>query len=130
MRERIRDKERLLHIQSAINVLMERKDTHTFEEVVSDPIIFYGYVKHIEIIGEAVYMLTKEYREAHNEVNWDDIERMRHVLVHGYYKIRPDQLWETVQTDIPELKPMIDHFIDDYKDQELTDYKPKQRPMR
>ena len=116
MRERIRDKERLLHIQSAINVLMERKDTHTFEEVVSDPIIFYGYVKHIEIIGEAVYMLTKEYREAHNEVNWDDIERMRHVLVHGYYKIRPDQLWETVQTDIPELKPVIDHLIDDYKD--------------
>ena len=116
MRERIRDKERLLHIQNAINVLMERKDTHTLEEVVSDPIIFYDYVKHIEIIGEAVYMLTKEYRESHNEVNWDDIERMRHVLVHGYYKIRPDQLWETVQADIPILKPIIDHLIDDYKD--------------
>ena len=116
MREIIRDKERLLHIQNAINVLMERKDTHTLDEVVSDPIIFYGFVKHIEIIGEAVYMLTKEYREAHDEVNWDDIERMRHVLVHGYYKIRPDQLWETVQTDIPELKPIIDRLIEGYKE--------------
>ena len=116
MRERIRDKERLLHIQDAINVLMERKDNHSLEEVVSDPIIFYGYVKHIEIIGEAVYMLTKEYRETHDEVNWDDIERMRHVLVHGYYKIRPDQLWETVQTDIPELKPIIDRLIEEYKE--------------
>ena len=90
---------------------MERKDTHTFEEVVSDPIIFYGYVKHIEIIGEAVYMLTKEYREAHNEVNWDDIERMRHVLVHGYYKIRPEQLWETILVDVPALKPIIEQLI-------------------
>lgn len=116
MRERIRDKERLLHIQNAVNVLMERKDTHTLEEVVSDPIIFFGFVKHIEIIGEAVYMLTKEYREAHNEVNWDDIERMRHVLVHGYYRIRPDQLWETVQTDIPELKPIIDRLVEEYKE--------------
>ena len=116
MRERIRDKERLLHIQNAVNVLMERKDTHTLEEVVSDPIIFYGFVKHIEIIGEAVYMLTKEYREAHSEVNWDDIERMRHVLVHGYYRIRPDQLWETVQTDIPELKPIIDRLVEEYKE--------------
>lgn len=115
MRERIRDKERLLHIQGAINVLMERKDTHTLDEVVSDPIIFFGFVKHIEIIGEAVYMLTKEYREAHDEVNWDDIERMRHVLVHGYYQIRPDQLWETIQTDIPELKPKIDRLIEDYE---------------
>ncbi len=85
------------------------------DEVVSDPIIFYGFVKHIEIIGEAVYMLTKEYREVHSEVNWDDIERMRHVLVHGYYRIRPDQLWETIQTDIPELKPKIDHLIEDYE---------------
>lgn len=95
---------------------MARKDSHSFEEAVSDPIIFYGYVKHIEIIGEAVYMLTKEYRAVHNEVNWDDIERMRHVLVHGYYKIRPEQLWETVQTDIPELKPTIDYLVDNYKD--------------
>ena len=116
MREKIRDIERLLHIQNAIDVLIARKDSHSFEEVVSDSIIFYGYVKHIEIIGEAVYMLTKEYRNAHNEVNWDDIERMRHVLVHGYYRIRPEQLWETVQTDIPELKPIIDCLVDDYKD--------------
>ena len=116
MRERIRDKERLLHIQNAVNVLMERKDTHTLEEVVSDPIIFFVFVKHIEIIGEAVYMLTKEYREAHNEVNWDDIERMRRVLVHGYYRIRPDRLWETVQTDIPELKPIIDRLVEEYKE--------------
>ena len=105
----------MLHIQNAIDVLMTRKDTHTLEDVMSDPIIFYGYVKHIEIIGEAVYMLTKEFRDLHNEVNWDDIERMRHVLVHGYYKIRPDQLWETVQTDIPELKVVIDRLIEEYE---------------
>ena len=74
-------------------------------------------MKHIEIIGEAVFMLTKEYRNAHDEINWDDIERMRHVLVHGYYKIRPDQLWETIQTDIPELKPIIDRLVEEYKEE-------------
>lgn len=94
---------------------MSHKDSHTFDEVVSDPIVFYGFVKHIEIIGEAVYMLTKEYRESHDEVNWDDIERMRHVLVHGYYKIRPNQLWETIQNDIPELKPIIDKLVEEFK---------------
>lgn len=40
-----------------------------------------------------------------------DIERMRHVLVHGYYKIRPRQLWETITIDIPALKPMIEQLI-------------------
>lgn len=76
--------------------------------------MFYGFVKHVEIIGEAVYMLTKDYRNQHSEVEWDDIERMRHVLVHGYYKIRPIQLWDTIQTDIAELKPIIEKLIADF----------------
>lgn len=36
---------------------------------------------------------------------------MRHVLVHGYYKIRPVQLWETIESDIPELKPYIEKYL-------------------
>ena len=111
MREKIRDKERLEHILAAINVLISNKDKHSFDELATDPIIFYGFVKHVEIIGEAVYMLTKEFRDAHSDVEWDDIERMRHVLVHGYYKIKAEQLWETIQTDIPALKTVIEKLI-------------------
>ncbi|MBQ6083738.1 MAG: DUF86 domain-containing protein [Bacteroidales bacterium] len=111
MREKIRDKERLEHILNSINVILSSKEKHTFEEVSTDPIVFYGFVKQVEIIGEAVYMLTKEFRIEHNELPWDDIERMRHVLVHGYYKIRPDQLWETIQNDIPTMKPFIEKMI-------------------
>ena len=111
MREKVRDKERLEHIRAAIDVLLSNKDRHSLEEVTADPIVFYGFVKHVEIIGEAVYMLTKEFRASHPEVEWNDIERMRHVLVHGYYQIRPSQLWETIQTNIPELKPVIDRLI-------------------
>ena len=112
MRERIRDKERLEHIMKSINVLLENKDKHYYDEITSDPIVFYGFVKHVEIIGEAVYMLTKEFRTEHQELPWDDIERMRHVLVHGYYRIKPNQLWETVQNDIPAMKPVVEQLIE------------------
>ncbi len=110
MRERIKDKERLGHILGAIDVLMVNKDKYAFQEVREDPIIFYGFVKHLEIIGEAVYMLTKEFRETHPEVEWDVIEGMRHVLVHGYYKIKPIQLWNTIENDIPALRPFIERY--------------------
>ena len=95
---------------NSINVLLENKERYTFEEVANDSILFYGFVKHVEIIGEAVYMLTKEFRESHTEVDWDVIEGMRHVLVHGYYKIKPIQLCGTIETDIPELKPYIEQY--------------------
>ena len=111
MREDIRDIERLQHILQAMDVLINYKEHHTLEEAQSDPIVYFGLVKHVEIIGEAVYKLTLEYRANHPEVNWSDIERMRHVLVHGYYKIRPIQLWETIITDIPLLRPMIERLI-------------------
>lgn len=113
MREEVRNIERLRHILEAANVLINYKDHHSLEEAQADPVVYFGLVKHVEIIGEAVYKLTLDYRESHHEVNWDDIERMRHVLVHGYYKIRPQQLWETISHDIPELKPTIESLIEE-----------------
>ena len=110
MRERIKDKGRLEHILKAIDVLLSNKDRYTFDEMVNDPIIFFGFVKHVEIIGEAVYMLTKEFREQHPEVDWEVIEGMRHVLVHGYYKIKTKQLWNTIEVDIPTLRPIIEKY--------------------
>lgn len=111
MREEVRDIERLEHMLEAMNVLIEYKERHTLEDAQADPVVYFGLVKHVEIIGEAVYKLTLEFRANHTEVNWGDIERMRHVLVHGYYKIRPCQLWETITIDIPELKPIVEQLI-------------------
>ena len=111
MREKIKDKGRLEHILSSIDIILHNKNRYEYEDVINDPIVFYGFVKHVEIIGEAVYMLTKEFRETHTEVEWDVIEGMRHVLVHGYYKIKPNQLWNTIENDIPKLKPLIESYI-------------------
>ncbi|MBP3745540.1 MAG: DUF86 domain-containing protein [Prevotella sp.] len=113
MREKVRDIERLKHILQAINVLVSYQESHTPEEAFADPVVYFGLVKHVEIIGEAVYKLTLEFRTSHSEVNWDDIERMRHVLVHGYYKIRPEQLWNTIAIDVPALKPVIERLIEE-----------------
>lgn len=107
MRERIKDRGRLEHIMSSIDILLSNKSKYSLQELMEDSILFYGFVKHVEIIGEAVYMLTKEFKNAHPEVEWDVIEGMRHVLVHGYYKIRPEQLWETIESDIPELNLIL-----------------------
>ena len=58
-------------------------------------------------------MLSKEFRNQHKDVEWDVIEGMSHVLVHGYYQIRPTQLWNTIQQDIPVLKPQIESLLDE-----------------
>ena len=114
MREKVKDKGRLEHIQSAINQLLTSKEQYRFEDIKNNPVVFYGFVKLVEIIGEAVYMLTKEYKETHTEVNWRQIEGMRHILVHGYYTIDPASLWDTIECDVPTLKPIIEKLLNEY----------------
>ena len=111
MREPVRDIERLRHILSAIDILQDGAKRYTVEQAQSDSIIFYGFVKQVEIIGEATYMLTKEFRAAHPQTEWDVIEGMRHVLVHGYYAITPHKVWNVIHKDLPSLRPQIEEYI-------------------
>lgn len=116
MREAVKDRSRLEHILEACTILIERKEDDTIDRIKNDPIKFYGYVKLVEIIGEATYKLTKEYRSAHPNIPWKMMEGMRHVLVHDYYRISPEKLWATVNADIPVLKRMIEELIKVYED--------------
>ena len=111
MREKVRDRGRLEHILEAIESIEEYHAQYTFEDIKKNRLIFYGFTKLVEVIGEAVYMLSTEFRDSHSDVNWRQIERMRHVLVHGYYTIDPESLWATIEDDIPELKPWIVKYL-------------------
>lgn len=111
MRERIKDKDRLQHILDAIDILQSGAQRYSLEQIEKDSILYFGFVKQVEIIGEAVYMLTKEFRESHPDIEWDAIEGMRHVLVHGYYEISPDKVWNVVEKDLPILRPKIQDLL-------------------
>ena len=107
MREEVRDRGRLEHMLTAIENVEEFTENISLEEFMKSKVLFFAIVKNIEIVGEATYMLTKEYKQSHTSVPWLVIEKMRHVLVHGYYTISPEKVWETVQEDIPLLKEQI-----------------------
>lgn len=73
----------------------------------------FGLSKIVEIIGEAAYKITKEFKENHTELPWKQIEGMRHILVHGYFSIIPEVLWDVIDNDIPTLIPILRRYIDD-----------------
>lgn len=113
MRETIRDRERLLHIDEAITKLIDEvaPNINAIEEASLE---YYGTVKLIEIIGEAVYMLTKDFKASHTLTPWRQIERMRHVLVHGYYTVSFRFIKEVIETDIPFLREQIREYLEEF----------------
>ena len=58
MRERIKDKDRLQHILDAIDVLQSGAQRYSLEQIEKDSILYFGFVKQVEIIGEAVLPLS------------------------------------------------------------------------
>ena len=107
MRERSRDKGRLEDIVFYANNVKKILDRVSYDDFVNDIRIYYSVMKNIEIIGEAANMLSKDFIETHTGLPWKQIIGMRHVLVHGYYTITPEKIWETVQEDLPVLKEQI-----------------------
>lgn len=111
MREAVRDKGRIEHMLAAIANVEEFTNGVSAEEFVNSKVLFFAVIKNIEIVGEATYMLTKEFRESHQSIPWLVIEKMRHVLVHGYYTVSPEKVWKTVQEDLPVLKEQLANLL-------------------
>ena len=60
-------------------------------------------VRLVEIIGEAATQITKEFQGAHPELPWPLIVGMRNRLIHAYFDIDLDRIWDTVKDDLPSL---------------------------
>jgi uncharacterized protein with HEPN domain len=67
----------------------------------------YAVVRALEIIGEAAKNLSKELRVKHKEIPWKEIAGMRDKLIHWYFGIKWELVWETVKNKIPELKSQL-----------------------
>lgn len=113
MRELVRDRDRLEHIVEAIDRILGFATGRAKEELEEDSLRYYGIVKNIEMIGEAAYKLTHAFRRQHPETPWEFIAKMRHVLVHDYYQIDSEQVWNVIQEDLCSLREQVSGYLAD-----------------
>jgi uncharacterized protein with HEPN domain len=112
MREKPKDKERLHHMLEAIDNIFEFVAGKTFDSYKKDKILRFAIIKNLEIIGEAAYLLSKDFKSKNDGVEWNDIIGMRHILVHGYYQINDEIIWATIETELTPLKSNLQKLIE------------------
>ncbi|MBO4612404.1 MAG: DUF86 domain-containing protein [Bacteroidaceae bacterium] len=111
MREPLRDRGRLLHIQDAIDTILERTEKMSYDDLTADKILFGGIVYYTMIIGEASYKLSKVFKEKYTDTDWEIIANMRHHLVHGYYQVNALDVWNVIQQDLRPLREQISKYL-------------------
>ena len=115
MREPERDTSRLEHILTAISHVENYIDGITEEQLRDDMLHLHATIYNVQIIGEAVYKLTNEYKSSHSETPWRMIEKMRHILVHDYFAVDVDIMWLVIEDDIPVLKQQVEKYIKEFE---------------
>lgn len=109
-------KERLLDNLDAIAAIErhQAQDKAAFER---DELLQVWFLRHLQIIGEAARALPKDVRALAPEVPWSQIIGMRNILVHGYFDIDTDIVWDAATRDVPAIKPALERLLNTLKEQ-------------
>ena len=98
-----RDDAYLLDMLLAAREAREFAASLTLTEFERNRMAQLAILKAVEVVGEAASHVSSEVRDAHPEIAWRGIIGMRNRLVHGYFSVRLERVWETVTQDIPRL---------------------------
>jgi uncharacterized protein with HEPN domain len=109
-----KDEEVLLNpVLEAIEHIDKYTEDMTREEFLEDEKTQDAVIRRLEIIGEAIKNMPKEFREENEESLWEGAAGMRDILIHQYFSVDTEVVWNTVEKTVPELKENIEDMKED-----------------
>jgi len=103
--------EYLQHILSEAEYLMHRAEGLGKDEFMGDETLKRAFVRSLEVIGEAAKHLPADLRQKYGQVEWKAIAGMRDRLIHGYFGVDYDIVWDVVVNKIPPLRQEVKRIV-------------------
>jgi uncharacterized protein with HEPN domain len=101
----------LLDIADACRKIDRFTAGKSFEEFSQDEILFDAVVRNLQIIGEAVRCLPDDVRSLRPDVEWTRIVGLRHLLVHHYFGVDEEIVWDLAMNRCPELESAVTEML-------------------
>ncbi len=95
------------HMLDAIDELEKILGSVTYIEFINEPMRIHAAVRLFEILGEAAGKLSLDFRKQYSDIPYSDIIGMRNKLIHHYFEVDLETLWEAYKEDVPELKKIL-----------------------
>jgi uncharacterized protein with HEPN domain len=100
-----------LHILEAIEKLELVVNSYSKDEFLSDWIKQDAVLKNFIVIGEAVAQIDEEFKLLNTEIDWRGAKSMRNFIVHEYFSVDLNFVWETIFETIPTFKSQITNLL-------------------
>ena len=102
---------RLRHMLDAAREAIVFTQNRTRAMLDSDRMLTLSLVKSIEIIGEAATRVSRECQGRYPAIPWASIIAMRNRLIHAYFDVDLDRVWDTIMTDLPPLITDLEKIV-------------------
>lgn len=97
------DRIRIQHMLDAAAEAQSFASGYGAQDLSRDRMLMLSLVKCVEIIGEAAARISPDTQNAAPGIPWRAIVAMRNRLIHGYYDIDEERVWNTIFVDLPPL---------------------------
>jgi len=102
---------RLEDIADALDAILQYVEDLDYADWIQDRKTVDAVIRNLEIIGEAATNIPEDIQEQHPDIPWYQMKGMRNVLIHEYFGVDKDVLWQTLQKDLPSLKEKITKML-------------------
>ena len=87
--------------------------SQSFEDFKKDDKTSSAVIRKFEIIGEAAKQVPENVKQEYSSVPWKEMAGMRDKLIHFYFGVNYELLWQTIKNRIPQIKPVIVQILQD-----------------
>jgi|SRR3990172_11625817 len=103
--------EYLRHILKETDYLTSESKSLSLDDLLKDETKMRAFARSLEIIGEAAKKVSDDFRKSHPETDWKSMAGMRDRLIHWYFGVDWEIVWDVVINEIPKLKEQVKKLI-------------------
>ncbi len=104
--------EYLRHILEEADYLIEESGKVNYNEFFHDQNLTRAFVRSLEIIGEATKNIDQTLRDKYSYVDWRGMAGMRDILIHKYFGVDYEVVWDAVQNNIPTIREQVAEILE------------------
>ncbi len=101
----------LKHIQTEIDYLLNDSVYLNYEKFLEDETRKRAYTRSLEVIGEAIKNLDMDFRQRFPQIDWKSYAGLRDKLIHHYFGVDYEIIWEVIKQELPEIQGEITRII-------------------
>jgi uncharacterized protein with HEPN domain len=102
---------RLNHMLEAARTCMHFSVGRPRVDFEKDQMLSFAVIRSLEIFGEAASKVSNEFQKAHPNIPWRAIVGMRNRLIHAYFDIDYDVVFEAINNEIPKIIPELEKLL-------------------